>query len=66
VNDRDLFVELIEDALPDQIISNFILIAEVTKGEGRQLAVVLSPEITPWLADGMISSATQFMFDNEE
>lgn len=66
MNDDDTFVKLIEGVLPDQIISNFILIAEISDGDSKKLAVILSPEITPWLASGMVESATEFMFDNRD
>lgn len=58
-NEDDAFESIIKDALPDKIITNFVLIAEIYDDDGEELTVFMSDKMTPWLALGMLKSATQ-------
>lgn len=58
-NEDDAFASIIKDALPDKIITNFVLIAEIYDDDGEELTVFMSDKMTPWLALGMLKSATQ-------
>lgn len=63
-NLNELFIDLMKGALPDAVISNFILIAEVVTEDGKAITVAHSVEMTPWLATGMVEFASEAMFDN--
>lgn len=58
-NEDDAFESIIKDALPDKMITNFVLIAEIYDDDGEELTVFMSDKMTPWLALGMLKSATQ-------
>ena len=58
-NEDDAFESIIKDALPDKIITNFVLVAEIYDDDGEELTVFMSDKMTPWLALGMLKSATQ-------
>lgn len=64
-NDDKVFQQIIQDALPGRMISNFVLIAEVVDGESEQLSLFLSDRMTPWLARGMMKSAESMISDAE-
>ena len=51
------FSELIRNAMPDRVISNFIAVCEVLTENGVELQVLTSESITPWLGLGMLQSA---------
>lgn len=64
-SDDKVFQQIIQDALPGRMISNFVLIAEVVDGESEQLSLFLSDRMTPWLALGMMKSAESMISDAE-
>lgn len=64
-NDDKVFQQIIKDALPGRMISNFVLIAEVVDGDSEQLSLFLSDRMTPWLARGMMKSAESMISDAE-
>jgi len=73
-NENDAFHEIIREAIPDRMISNFVLVAEIIGQEGEELSIFTSDAMTPWLALGMLQSAsetvrssqTQMRVDEEE
>lgn len=65
-DDDKVFQQIIQDALPGKIISNFVLIAEVVDGNSQQtLSLFLSDGMTPWLARGMMESASDMVAEAE-
>jgi len=60
------FSELIRNAMPDRVISNFIAVCEVLTENGVELQVVTSETITPWLGLGMLQSAISTLQDVED
>lgn len=55
------FIDMMKSSMPDKIISNFIIIAEVVGECSSELSIVTSPAITPWLAQGMLQSAEELI-----
>lgn len=60
-----LFEELVREILPETVIANFFLIAEVVSEDGTDLSLTVSPNLTPWLALGMVRSAEQMITSGE-
>lgn len=60
-----LFEELVREILPETVITNFFLIAEVVGEDGTDLSLTVSPNLTPWLALGMVRSAEQMITSGE-
>jgi hypothetical protein len=58
------FDELVKGALPERLITNWVLIAETTDGDHQDLHVVSSPGVTSWLAQGMINCAGDIILTN--
>lgn len=58
------FSKMVEDALPNRLISNWIIIAESITAEENDLHVVSSPNMTSWLAQGMINCAGDIILTN--
>lgn len=66
---EDAIERLVKDAFPDAIVSHFVAILEITEGLTQDLRLVMSDGITPWLANGMVLSATRMIdayIDDEE
>jgi hypothetical protein len=51
------FSEIVSEAFPNQMISNWIVIAEIVTETDRYLAVDTSDEVSFWLATGMLKCA---------
>ena len=60
-NDNEIFNELIRNAMPNRIISNFVLVCEVLSEDGSELSIATSDSMTPWLGSGMLQSAMNMM-----
>ena len=56
---------LLRAAMPNKIISNFIVVAEVLEEESQGLSLALSDSMTPWLAYGMLNSAMGMVSSGE-
>lgn len=63
---REEFWDLIRTVLPEATISNFVLICEIQDSDQPSLKVVTSEMMTPWLADGMISFASDMIFGSKD
>jgi len=50
------FTEMVKGALPDKVVTNFIIIAEVVGGSENDLSIATSDGMTPWLANGMLQA----------
>jgi hypothetical protein len=62
---NDPLEQLLREALPDQLVTNFIIIAEVASGSQQELSLSVSDSMTPWLAHGMLELAMDMMRSGE-
>lgn len=60
-DDRAAFADLIREAMPDRVISNFVLVCEILTEDGSELTVAHSDSMTPWLSMGMLLSAQDLL-----
>jgi hypothetical protein len=58
--DKDI-EELLRGALPQSLVTNFVLIAEIVSGSDQELVLTISDSMTPWLANGMLETAMEMM-----
>ena len=63
-DDKDL-QGLISEAFPEQMITNWIIIAEVVDNDSRDLHLGTSDGITTWLGTGMLDCAREIMMTIE-
>jgi hypothetical protein len=63
-DDRDL-EGLIAEAFPEQMITNWIIIAEVVNNDSRDLHMGTSEGMTTWLGAGMLACAKEIMMTRE-
>jgi hypothetical protein len=68
VKDEDdtAFEEIVKHSLDGQIVTNFMLIAEVVDADGERLSLYMSESMTPWLARGMLASADDLLDEIDE
>lgn len=66
MNDKEQFEEIIRQVMPDRLITNFILIAEIVNGDDEELSVNVSNNMTPWLAMGMLGYAENMIKTRED
>ena len=67
-NDEQVMAELqklIRNGLPNKIVTNFIIIAEVADEDGQMLSLSISDAMTPWLAYGMLNGAMGMLSSGE-
>lgn len=64
-DDDDAFASIIKAALPDRMITNFVLVAEIIDNDNEELSIFMSDRMTPWLAMGMLKSAEQIVKDGQ-
>jgi hypothetical protein len=57
--------ELLRGALPQGLVTNFVLIAEVVSDSQQELVLSISDSMTPWLAHGMLETAMDMMRSGE-
>lgn len=57
------FQKMVEDAFPERMVTNWIIIAESVTGDSKDLHVATSDEITTWLASGMIHLAEEIILN---
>ena len=62
--ERDL-EGLIAEAFPEQMITNWIIIAEVVDNDSRDLHMGTSDGMTTWLGAGMLACAKELMMSRE-
>jgi hypothetical protein len=53
--------ELLRGALPQGLVTNFVLIAEVVSDSQQELVLSISDSMTPWLAQGMLDTAMDML-----
>lgn len=61
-----IFLELVQKSLPDKLIVNFVIVAEVADDVGSQLSLFVSDTMSPWLAHGMLEYAIDMINSGEE
>lgn len=64
--DDDVFSQIVKDALPGKMITNFIVVAEILDENTEHLSMFTSDRMTPWLAKGMLNSAIDMVSDAED
>lgn len=57
--------ELLKSILPQGLVTNFVLIAEVASDSQQELVLSISDSMTPWLANGMLETAMDMMRSGE-
>lgn len=62
-DDQEVFEELIRSVMPESVISNFIVVAEVVNNDDEELSIVMSDRMTPWMASGMLKFASDMIMD---
>jgi hypothetical protein len=63
-DDKDL-EGLIAEAFPEQVITNWIIIAEVVDNNSRDLHMGTSEGMTTWMGAGMLECAKEIMMTKE-
>lgn len=53
--------ELLRGSLPQSLVTNFVLIAEIVSDSDQELVLTISDSMTPWLANGMLETAMEMM-----
>lgn len=53
--------ELLRGAMPQGLVTNFVLIAEVVSDSQQELVLSISDSMTPWLAQGMLDTAMDML-----
>ena len=56
---------LLSEAFPEQVITNWIIIAEVVDEDSRDLHLGTSPGMTTWLGAGMLACAKEIFMTRE-
>ncbi len=57
------FQAMLEESFPDQIVTNYIIIAESVSSDTRDLHVQTSEQMTTWLATGMLNCASEVILN---
>lgn len=60
------FVDMMKEAMPDKVISNFIFVAEVVGNDDNRLSILTSTAMTPWLATGMLRVAMDMVINGQD
>jgi hypothetical protein len=63
--EMDELRKVLRNTMSEKLITNFVIIAEVTDEDGQSLSLSVSDSITPWLAYGMINSALAMLGSGE-
>ena len=58
--DKDI-EQLLRESLPQGLVTNFVLIAEVVSNSQQEMILSVSDSMTPWLANGMLTTAMEMM-----
>lgn len=62
---KDFFRKMINDALPEVMVTNYVVIAEIVSENGTDLQMILSDGITPWLASGMLEFGSDMLYGSQ-
>jgi len=58
---KSTFLEMTKNLMPGSMITNFVVVAEITGTESTDIAISVSENMTPWLADGMLRAASDMV-----
>lgn len=64
-NEEAAFEEIIRAAIPNRMITNFVLVAEIIDNDTEELSIFMSDRMTPWLAMGMLKSAGEMVKEGQ-
>jgi hypothetical protein len=53
----NVFIDMMKEAMPDKVVTNFVFVAEIVSNEDNRLNIITSNGMTPWLAQGMLNAA---------
>lgn len=65
-NQNNAFLDIVKKAMPEKLIANFIIVAEMVDGTNTELSIFVSESMTPWLASGMLQSAIDLVADGQQ
>jgi hypothetical protein len=63
---NEIFRELVHKSMPEKLIVNFVIVAEVADEKGSQLNLFVSDTMSPWLAHGMLEYAIDMIASEDE
>lgn len=55
---------IIRDALPNVVVTNFVLVAEILNESDTSLFISMNDGMTPWLAQGMLQCGMELISDS--
>lgn len=58
---KSTFLEMTKNLLPGSMVTNFVVVAEITSTESTDIAISVSENMTPWLADGILRAASDMV-----
>lgn len=60
---RDEMAKMVDDAFPESMVLNWIVIAETVNSDERHLQMATSDGMTTWLATGMLNCANEIVIN---
>lgn len=63
---NNTFLDIVKKAMPDKLIANFVVVAEMVDGTNTELSIFVSESMTPWLASGMLQAAMDLVADGQQ
>lgn len=64
VDDQSDFSKIMQDVLPKQVVTNWIVVAETMTEHGPDIHVQTSDAMTTWLATGMLQFASEVVLNS--
>lgn len=61
----DELTQILKDVLPERLVTNYVVIAEIVDSVTQVLFLSLSDGMTPWLAHGMLRAAQEMIGSGE-
>lgn len=58
---KKTFEEMTKNLMPGSMITNFVVVAEVAGEQSTDIAISVSENMTPWLANGMLREAAEMV-----
>ena len=55
--------QMVNDVFSEQVVSNYIVVAEIVSAEERSLRIATSDGMTTWLASGMLNCASDIILN---
>ena len=63
---NNTFLDIVKKAMPEKLIANFVVVAEMVDGTNTELSIFVSESMTPWLASGMLQAAMDLVADGQQ